>query len=80
MSGSSSEDDVPLMAKDTIDVIIPEWHKTYMQFCCAEGNCFSNFKDLEDRLVDIEPKLLFNYIHRNNDEVIVSNCPMTRKW
>ena len=79
MSASSSEDDVPLMANNTIDVIIPEQHKTYMQFCCAEGNCFSNFKDLEDRLVDIKPKLLFNYIHRNNDDVIVTSCPMTQK-
>ena len=80
MSTSDSEESVALMANDTIEVEIQERHKTYMQSCCSEGNCFANFKDLEDRLLDIEPEPVFNYLHKNDHGIYVTSTPLTKKW
>ena len=51
-----------------------------MHSCCAEGNCFANFKDFDDCILDHEPEPMFNYLHKNDNGVYVTSTPMTRKW
>ena len=78
-SDDDHESDV-LMANNTISVCINKRHKTYMQACCADGICFGKFKDIETRILEVDPQPLFSNIHINKNGVCVPSVPLTRKW
>ena len=83
---ATSESDVDdhdadvLMANDTITVCINERHKTYMKACCSEGHCFAKFKDMENRVLEADPEVLFSNVHENDNSIFVTSCPLTKKW
>ena len=83
---ATSESDVDdhdadvLMANDTITVCINEHHKTYMKACCSEGCCFAKFKDMENRVLEADPEVLFSNVHENDNSIFVTSCPLTKKW
>ena len=41
---------------------------SYMRLCCAEGKCFKNFKDLPERLGELQGvTVLDGYMHETHD-------------
>ena len=84
---ATSENDVDdhdadvLMANDTITVCINECHKTYMKACAAQrGIVFAKFKDMENRVLEADPEMLFSNVHENDNSIFVISCPLTKKW
>ena len=81
---ATSESDVDdhdanvLMANDTITVCINECHKTYMKVCCSEGRCFAKFKDMENRVLEADPEVLFSNVHENDNSIFVKAALLPR--
>ena len=81
-TSATSDDDHDsdvLMANNTISVCINKRHKTYMQACCADGICFGKFKDIETRILEVDPQPLFSNIHINENGSFRTQCPTNQK-
>ena len=52
----------------------------HMQKCCYEGTCFDNFKDLPQRIENLNGKPLFDYMHESLSGMIINKVPKGTKW
>ena len=51
-----------------------------MQKCCYEGTCFDNFKDLPQRIENLNGKPLFDYMHESPSGMIINKVPKATEW
>lgn len=55
-------------------------HGIHIQDCCATSTCYKNFKDLDDRLFNLKGFAVFDLLHENCSDNMVSTMPDTEKY